>query len=43
MAYIWKNVIVLPWTFNTEEYTGDGGDSLEKNELYTFSILAKAF
>lgn len=34
---------MLPLIFNTEEYTGDGSDSLEKKGLHTFSILDETF
>lgn len=34
---------LLPLTFNAEEYTDVGSDSLEKKGLHSFSILDKAF
>lgn len=36
----WHTVFL---TFTTGEYNGDGGDSLEKKGLWTFSIPDKAF
>lgn len=37
------HITLLPWTFNTEEYTDVGSDSQEKKGLHSFSILDKAF
>lgn len=34
---------ILSLTFNTKEYTGHGGDSLEKKEYHTFSVVDKHF
>lgn len=34
---------LLPLTFNTEEYTDAGSDSLAKQGLHSFSILDRAF
>lgn len=42
-TYLEKCHTILPLTFNTEEYTGDGGDSLQKKGLHTFCILEEAF
>lgn len=42
MARFWKNVTVLPLTFNTQGYAGGGRDSPEKKGPQSSSILDKA-